>query len=325
MPPYGWQKEVWDQFIGSVNNNHLSHAYLLTGQEGIGVDDLALALGQYVLCLAPVNQAACGKCRSCLFMDANSHPDLLKIELEGNTKQIKVDQIRKITEFVGKTAQQGGYKVVLINPAEAMNVNASNALLKNLEEPAGKTLFILVSKQASKLLPTIKSRCRQTDLALPSTSASLEWLAGLGLEDTQSLLAEAGGAPLKVKAWLDDGIIEERNKIVKELVSLTSGSVPPLGIARKWAKQNPELVSDIMLLAVESVIVNMMAGKQLSQKFTAVGDVLKQKSLPLLFRLRDRLCEKKNQLTGNMNLNPELVVEDIVLDWYSVVSSRNQR
>ena len=322
MPPFDWQASQWDNFIHNVNNNHLSHAFLLAGQEGIGVDALATAMGQYLLCQAPNQSISCGKCKSCLLLKSNTHPDFLKIEIGESSKQIKIDQIRQVSEFINKTAQQGGAKVVLLSPAESMNLNAANALLKNLEEPAGHSFFFLVSQQPHLLLPTIKSRCSFIDLPVPDKALSLKWLDGLGVEGGEDLLIEAGGAPLLIQQWLEDGTLQERHKLIKELSDVTNGVVPPMGLAGKWSKQDPLLVVQIMLSILESVIATAMAGKPTATKYMEISQVMANKSPALLFRLRDRVCEKKAQLSGSFNLNAALVVEELLLDWHSIAMSR---
>ena len=323
MPPYQWQQQVWQTYQHSIHHGHLSHAYLLTGAEGIGVEDLARAMGQYLLCSAPVGENVCGKCRNCLLLQADTHPDLLIIEPEEKSVQIKVDQVRKISDFVNKTAQQGGYKVVIINPAEAMNINAANALLKNLEEPAGATLFILVCKDKSLLLPTIKSRCSILDIGLPETQLSTAWLQQMGVDEAEDLLVEAGGAPLVVKKWLEEGTLEERNQVVDDLGKLCSGALSPMLIMAKWNKFNTPLILEVMQLALDSLIKRVMAEQSLPEKYQPIVDYLGRKPMVLLFKLRDRIVEKRALLNRSMNLNETLVVEEVVLDWQALVNVRN--
>lgn len=105
-----------------------------------------------LLCQQPQGLDACGGCKACMLLKAGSHPDNFVLEPEEADKPIKVDQVRELVAFVVQTAQLGGRKVVLIEPVEAMNVNASNALLKSLEEPSGDTVLLLVTHQPSRLL-----------------------------------------------------------------------------------------------------------------------------------------------------------------------------
>src|SRR5690606_26968585 len=149
----------WQQICAQQAANKLPHALMLAGPKGIGKRHLAEALAHLLLCLAPVEGTPCGKCRSCQLNHAQPHPDFLMLAPEEGSKAIKVDQVRGLIESLGKTAQQGGYKVLVLEPAEAMNINSANALLKSLEEPANNTLLILVSHTPSAVLPTIRSRC----------------------------------------------------------------------------------------------------------------------------------------------------------------------
>ncbi|MFG1488548.1 DNA polymerase III subunit delta', partial [Oceanospirillum sp. HFRX-1_2] len=139
--PFAWQQEYWNQLIGQHRSGRLPHALLLAGEEGIGKYHLARAMAAYLLCRQPA-ETACGECASCALFHAGTHPDLMEVMPESEGKQIKIEQIRKLQTFANKTAQQGGFRVVVLQPADAMNINAANALLKNLEEPGNNVLFI---------------------------------------------------------------------------------------------------------------------------------------------------------------------------------------
>jgi DNA polymerase-3 subunit delta' len=143
-------------------------------------------------------------------MEQGAHPDFRKLEPpappeldmgeeEGGKRagqQITVDQVRLLSDFVNVSSHRGMRKVVLIHPAEALNVNAANALLKSLEEPPPETCFLLVSHRWHQLLPTIRSRCQIVVLPLPPASEARQWLKEQGMESPELALAQAGGAPL---------------------------------------------------------------------------------------------------------------------------------
>ena len=171
---YPWQEPLWQQLASRPRH---AHAYLLHGPAGIGKRDLAERLMARLLCQKPGGLEACGQCKACHLLAAGTHPDVFVLEPEEADKAIKVDQVRELVSFVVQTAQLGGRKVVLLEPAEAMNLNSANALLKSLEEPSGDTVLLLVSHQPSRLLPTVKSRCVQQACPLPSPQQSLSWLA----------------------------------------------------------------------------------------------------------------------------------------------------
>ncbi len=128
---------------------------------------------------------------------AGTHPDLHRLSPEDKSRAIKIDQVRKLVGFATRTAQYSGYRVAIVAPAEALNRNAQNALLKTLEEPGGQTLLLLVCDQPTLLLPTIRSRCQQRILPLPPQEQALEWLQGQVGESARSLLDAAQGAPLR--------------------------------------------------------------------------------------------------------------------------------
>ncbi len=192
-----WQVDLWRQLAGRAQH---AHAYLLHGPAGIGKRLLAEQLMALLLCQRPVEARACGECKACQLLAAQTHPDHYVLEPEEVDKAIRVDQVRDLVGFVTQTAQLGGRKVILLEPAEAMNLNAANALLKSLEEPSGDTVLLLISHQPSRLLPTIKSRCVQQACPLPGRQQSLDWLAArlpeLGPELREQLLTLAAGSPL---------------------------------------------------------------------------------------------------------------------------------
>lgn len=193
---------------------NLPGALLLSGHAGLGKRTTALFLARALLCESTRDGlGACGTCASCHLIAAGNHPDLRLVELateedqagEGEepaasakkpSKQISVGRIRTLGEFVATTAYRGRAKVIMIAPAEAMHPAAANALLKILEEPPGKTHFLLVSHRPDRLLPTIRSRCFQVPFAPPAPELALGWLKGRGMEHPELALAQGGYAPL---------------------------------------------------------------------------------------------------------------------------------
>jgi len=133
MPPYPWQDFAWTSFVDKLKAGRLPHAILLRGDRGAGA--FAHAMAQYLFCQAPIETVACCKCKDCELYLAGSHPDFHITTTEEKSKQIKVDQVRQLTEFVSKTSQRERRKIVLITPAEAMNINAWNSAFSGLSIP----------------------------------------------------------------------------------------------------------------------------------------------------------------------------------------------
>jgi DNA polymerase-3 subunit delta' len=199
------------------------HALLLTGSEGIGKRDLALVLAQALLCEAPrADGFACGACPGCGYVAAGAHPDLRRVEpFTVDDDEVKpldaipVGHVRALGRFVQVTAHRRVAKVAIVAPAERLNIEAANALLKTLEEPPAGTYLILVAHQPGRLPATIASRCVRLALPTPDAQQALAWLEGQGVAAPSSLLAQAGGAPLLAltlaqpalqserRAWLD--------------------------------------------------------------------------------------------------------------------------
>ncbi|ETX11447.1 DNA polymerase III subunit delta' [Marinomonas ushuaiensis DSM 15871] len=151
----------------------LSHALLITGADGVGQEELAREMVKDLMCEKD-QPAACGDCHSCHLMQAETHPDFRV--LDGEASSIKVDQVRLLVKQINQKPQVGYNKVVLITHAQAMNINAANAVLKALEEPSDRTYFVLTSSQSTSLLATIRSRCLLVNVPTPNLDEVKQWL-----------------------------------------------------------------------------------------------------------------------------------------------------
>lgn len=197
------------------------HALLVAGPRGIGKRTLALNFARCLLCEAPApDGSACGACASCGLVAAGQHPDLRRLELvetddEGETKavnEIRIDRIRALSEWANLTSHRGNAKVAVIAPAEALNANAANALLKTLEEPPPRTYLMLVAHQPGQVPATLRSRCRRFPAPPPGGDVALCWLAEQGVPDAAAVLAQAGGAPLLARELADPAAQDERRE-----------------------------------------------------------------------------------------------------------------
>lgn len=176
---------------GAYRSGKLPHAIMLAGPVGIGKATLAFHLAYHLLrhpdrATAPETLEA-PDVASALFRQvaSGSHPGILHLTrpMNDRTKSFKsvvtVDEIRKVNRFLSLTAHDGGYRVVIVDPADDMNTSAANALLKNLEEPPSRTLFILIAHAPGSLLPTIRSRCQVLRLSALEPADVLDVLRGL--------------------------------------------------------------------------------------------------------------------------------------------------
>lgn len=291
-----WHQSVWEHLTTDLGR--LPHALLFVGPSGGGKRVLAQALAQLVLCEGgKSDRQACGKCPPCHWLAAGSHPDfrLLVPESESQeeeseaenrsesspgggkkrrpSKQIVIDQVRALAEFVGIGTHRRGSRVVIVDPVEAMNTHTANALLKLLEEPTPSTLFLMISNAPRRLLPTIRSRCQTITLAKPDSKVARGWLEAQEIgEDVDALLAFAGGMPLAAAELAGRGAMQYRRQFVASLFaahradSLQSaavwegwvglkgegGFVPSLGTLVTWAQK---WVFDLVLFKLSGRVV----------------------------------------------------------------------
>jgi len=207
-----WNQPILESL--AARSARLPHALLVYGPRGVGKLALAERVAQLLLCEG--KPKPCGTCDGCRWFLGGNHPDFRRIEPEALAKlpvtdpeenevkkskqpsiQIKIEQVRELADFLYVRSHRGAMRVALVHPAEDMNENASNALLKGLEEPPAGAMFILVSHRPAQLLPTIRSRCVAVPVPIPPRDAALKWLSAQGIKDAERWLAYAGGAPLR--------------------------------------------------------------------------------------------------------------------------------
>lgn len=248
---YPWHNEQWRQIAEHWERR--PNAWLFAGKKGIGKTEFARFAAQALLCENPSpDHRACGACASCHFFEQGSHPDFYEIaplsdESENGRKllQIKIDEVRKLIGSVYLTSVRGGLRVVLIHPAESMNVQAANSLLKVLEEPPPQVVFLLVSHAVDKVLPTIKSRCRKMVLPAPSYEEASAYLRERGVEEPEEFLAFHSGAPLfeeadgvrALRAGLLDILAEPRLLKILDYAALFEKEGLPLAVFVEWMQK----------------------------------------------------------------------------------------
>jgi len=255
MNIYDWQVPLWRQLLADVKN--MPHAMLMAGPQGSGKLAFAQALAARLLCEQPGqgmadDRMACGKCSSCIWLASDNHPDFRLIQPDDGDEAseeggeevrtpatgrkvvrgpIRVDQIRALADFVYLGSHRHGNRVVVVSPAESMNLAAANSILKVLEEPPSGVYFILVSSSWQRLVPTLRSRCRVVTFGRPESSSAAQWLAGKGIAKPAELLRLAGGAPLLAAEWAEQGRLESYNEVIEVL---TGKPVDPVAMAAKW-------------------------------------------------------------------------------------------
>lgn len=331
---YPWHKDAWQSLQGL--RGRLPNALLIKGAKGIGKLELAQSFAQSLLCDAPLESGMpCCQCDSCHWFEQGSHPDFrfvqsdeLRSAEEGNEKEtgkkpsreIGVDQIRALASFANLSAHRGGYRIVLINPAESMNINSANALLKTLEEPTEKLLFILVTHKPQQLLPTILSRCLSFVVNTPSREIGTAWLKQQGVANPENALAQSGFAPLQALHWAEDGEGSEELNILLPAIQ-SPAQLDALALADKLQRSAPGIVVNCLQQWCYDLASAKLTGQV--RYFPEHMDILKKLSANISsMRL---LCYQSELQTAKREafhpLNPKLQFESILLSYRQIFAT----
>ncbi len=320
---YLWQKNQWQHLTQRAS---LPHALLLRGRAGTGKHDFAIDLAKALLCSAPnADKTACGVCTNCVWFAEGGHPDFKLISPEdaetsedapkkkaAKKSQISVAQIRQLIDYLSLSSHQVNAKrVIVISPAETLNTASANALLKMLEEPPANSLFLLVSSQPQRLLPTITSRCQAVDMPLPASADALAWLNTKGVNKAEIALNLAGGAPLLALQLAEEGdALTVLSQHLSQGEKLDAFACAPLFTV---------LGMDRALDTLQKWVFDLTACK-LAQSLhyhlsyhTALQALCKSVNLQALLRFQQQLVDAKK--LANHPLNNELQLENILLQY----------
>jgi DNA polymerase-3 subunit delta' len=333
---YPWQEAAWTQL--QQMRARLPHAILFYGPGGIGKADFIQAFAQSLLCenVRPDGHA-CGACGSCGWFVQGNHPDYRRVRPEAledeapaaegeegadadkkaksktASKDIKIEQIRALSDFMNISTHRQGLRVVVLYPAEALNMPASNALLKTLEEPPPGTVFLLASNSLDRLLPTILSRCRKFALPLPEHAEALAWLQAQGVQDADGWLREQGGAPLAALVQAETGSREELDSLLQILAQPSVDaalraadklSKAPLATLVAWQQR---WLYDVFSYKLSGTIRYYPRYRQ--QLANLAGRVHTARLMQAIKSTNER------RAVADHPLSPKLFVEDMLLDY----------
>jgi DNA polymerase-3 subunit delta' len=314
-----WHAAQWRRLAAARRAGRMPHALLLAGAAGLGKSAFAQRLQNALLCTQPGEGGdACGQCSACRLSRAGTHPDCHRIVPEAEGKPIRIDAVREIAERNVLAAQSGGYRVFVLEPADALNRPAANALLKTLEEPASRAVLILVSSHPDRLAPTVRSRCQQVRFGLPPVTEVAGWLAGRVPEsEAESLLAIAGGAPLRALEARESDWPGLARSLVAELDALKRRRNNPLQTVENWAAWPLNLLLGALQRCLADLVRLAAAGSvpvlyhpDLSPELQSLGQGI---DLQALFRFGDELA--RLELESGRNLNVQMQIEHLVNRW----------
>jgi DNA polymerase-3 subunit delta' len=319
-----WHQPQWQQILPYLQQQRLPHALLLQGPVGIGKAYFAERLAWRLLCHKPVDQLACGHCKSCKLLQAGTHPDLTHLQPEEKMYAIKIKQVREVKQNLQLTALQGGARVVIINPVMQMNINAANALLKHLEEPGNNTFFLLVHRWSAPLLATISSRCQKLTFTMPAVSEARPWLQqhGIAEEQLDLLLQLSSGAPLLALDMMKQDAITMRHKLLVDLTAIFRRQKTPTQVADDWKKLPLERILvwwhhwliDLVKLKMTDSTINICN----QDIIKLLKHVSAKTSIMAVYAMLDALQQHLQSL--KQNPNAQLLCEDLLFRWHALTA-----
>ncbi|MBF8178926.1 DNA polymerase III subunit delta' [Herminiimonas contaminans] len=339
---YPWQQASWQQL--QQLRERLPHAILFHGAEGIGKTAFAEAFAQSLLCETPGPDGhACGSCDACGWFVQYSHPDYRRVRPEilddgdaaegedgeaadtkkakttkAPSKEIKIDQIRALGDFMNISTHRSGMRVIVLYPAEVLNTAAANSLLKMLEEPPPQTMFLLVSNSLDRLLPTILSRCRKFALAMPGHDAALQWLKSQQVSDADGWLAEQGGAPLAAFEASQAGTRETMDDFLRQLAQ--PGVDNALKAADRLQKTPvPDLVAWLQRWLYDVLSVKLSGTIRYYPRYKKeLGALASRVETAAL--LQEIKAVNDRRAIAEHPLAPKLFIEDMLLEYSTIFS-----
>ncbi|MHA7878276.1 MAG: DNA polymerase III subunit delta' [Saccharospirillum sp.] len=306
-----WLAAPMDRLLHQRRRARLPHGLLFVGRSGDGLHLLGEQLARALLCSEA--SAPCGRCKACQLFQAGTHPDYRLLTPEGKSETIKIEPIRTLSSFMSGTAQQGGARVVRLQRADRMNISAANALLKMLEEPGRDSYLLLEAESLSRLLPTVRSRCRIVKLTEPTEAMASAYLAHRGIQRQEHALRliMSQGAPLAA-ASLDDEAMTRWREQAEAFQSTTRLTDLATFLARQPADS---ALQQIRLWLDDSIRTRHGAATVLTDQDKTLVERLRQPSMISLFRFRDYILEIIDSLNRQANLNQQLWSEQIAARW----------
>lgn len=302
----------------ALENGTLAHAYLFSGDPGVGKKLTALALAAAANCADSGPGGGCGECPSCRKVAGQGHPDVHLIAAEGD--EIKIDQIRQIQADLSLKPFEGKKKILIVDGAESMNAASANAFLKTLEEPPGEALIILITAMPQSLLPTIRSRCQEIKflpLSRPVLARALMERRGISESDAWFLAGLAQGSmgrAMGMDIEAEKAGREELSGLLSGLAALTPAQVLARTEAVSKDRERFERLLEIGVEWLRDAIVLHETGSEKLLVYGPAGDTLREWSertpLPRLIADTELFIESRGLL--DRRVSPQLVAENLL-------------
>lgn len=334
-----WHADAWRYMEGRLAANQLPHGLLISGASGVGKSRFAEEVAGLLVCDGLIRSASssmlavCGHCKQCELVAASSHPDIRRYAPE-KSKMIRVDQIRQLSEFAVGSSQVAKRKVIIVERADQLNINAGNALLKTLEEPSADVVLLLLQETGRPVLPTLRSRCQNLAIPVPDFEQAQQWLvAALSVleedkrpdeADCNKAIRLAGCAPRLAYEYLTSGFLQQRHEALDGFRRFMKNELTVGEAARPFKTMGLELTltlmegwaADLARLGAGGEVVDEDAADMLRYLATTNPP---WRSHQLLDAFRE------SRAAGVYNANPELEAERLLILWQGLMPKRRRR
>jgi DNA polymerase-3 subunit delta' len=320
-----WLAPLIEQLRRARASNRFPAGLLIHDERGAGGEALARFAAQLALCRQ--SDAPCGRCRDCRQWLCSQHPDFIDVTPIEDSKYIRVEQVRDLAQELALTSHSGGATVVLLNPADSMNPNAANALLKTLEEPRAGVTLILLCSVPSRLPATILSRCQRLKVIAPARAESIAWLERhRGAGPWSVVLDVLGNAPFEALAVDAGELARLKSETDRALSDAMAGRLDIAGTAERWAAKSAPF--ELRLACLETWItarIDQAAAKTRQSSEMRSSSHLSESSsdmnIALLLRVLDAAYElRRLRLTS---INRSLALEQLL--WQLPRAARGAR
>lgn len=310
-------EDIKRYFNRALESDKISHSYIFEGIEGVGKKTTALALAKRLLCQG--EDKPCGKCKACLLVDAHTHPDITVVEKD--TKITKIDTIRdRVVKDMDTKPYQGPYKIVIIAEADTVTIEGQNAMLKTIEEPPSYGIVILITKNISKLLPTIKSRCIHLRFSPLNDTQIVQYLEPYPITtDKKMMYAQfsEGSIGIANKLLGDEVFLETRRQSIEYLRELERADMMGVYSLVKSLTENKDLLGEILefwllwyrdLAVLKSTPTNKLYYLDYQ---SSLLDTTSKLTYNVICRHIDLIRQAKLQI--DQNIYPTFVIENLLL------------
>ncbi len=345
-----WTRAAFDTFFSSRERR--AHAYMLAGHSGLGKTIFTQQMAKSLLCQEGEGHA-CGQCQSCRLFESGSHPDMhvlqsekrmVEVEdvfaiyapryLEDESKRkkrkkpsaiIAIDQVRGVIPDINTRPHLSACRIIIINTAEDLNINAANSLLKSLEEPPSDSYFILISHEPGRLLPTLRSRCNRIDFRIPDRQLAIDWLKTQLADqvDVGHLLDRASGIPLRAVEFAKSTQSSDEEQVIQHMLLLAHRQIDPASAAAVMIKVGElKIILESIQLWLSRLIRLKISSNNtvlpINEGDKPLIDLGNRLNFRQLYDFLDKVSKSK-QLAGGP-LDPLLALEDDLISWQTMFS-----